>query len=298
MSFNIRWLNSRVGYIDAPTTIGVLKSDNSQVILVDSGLNKEAARKLLKTLENEGLNLVAVINTHSHADHCGGSAFLKERLKCRIFAPSGEAEILENPYWEPFYLFGGSPIKEMQVSFLMTQGVKVDGRLEPGKLRINSLEIEILALPGHTPHQAGVMVDDFIFASDSLFTEELWEKHFFVYFSNIEKTIQTLNFLKSLKKKLILSHRGLCEDPVKLVEFNLRKIEETADIIYQELGENALSTDELLKKVSDKKGVNLKDAPSYFLARQTLISYLSYLKEIGKIGFKIEDNAFLWMPQK
>lgn len=297
MSLAIRWLNGRVGYIDAPTTIGVLKADNSKVVLIDSGLNKEVARKLLKTLENEGLSPIAVINTHSHADHCGGSAFLRERLKCQIFAPAGEAEILENPIWEPFYLFGGSPIKEMQVPFLMTKGVKVDLRLEPGNLTFDNIEIEIIALPGHTPHQIGVMTDDFIFASDSVFNQEIWEKHFFVYFSNIDNTIQTLNFLKSLQKKLILSHRGLCEKPVKLVDFNLRKIEETASIIYDELGDKALTTDELLKKISDTRKIKFIDAPSYFLARQTLVSYLTYLKEKGTISFKIEDNYFLWTPQ-
>ena len=112
-------LSEKVYYIPNLANIGVIK-DGNNAILIDSGLDDNTAKKILKVLEKENLILKAIINTHSHADHCGGNAYLKEKAQVKIYAPEIESGIIENPILEPLYLFSGAnPISDLKNKFLM-----------------------------------------------------------------------------------------------------------------------------------------------------------------------------------
>lgn len=290
----INWLTESIGLIPGPSSTGIIRSGEKNCIIVDTGLNRDSGRRILKVLQNNGLNPVAVINTHSHADHCGGNSFIKEKTSCQIYAPAGEADIIENPWWEPFYLFGGSPVEELKVPFLMAQPVQVDFRIPPGRLTVLDVEIDILPLHGHTPHQIGIDTGIFVFASDSVFSEEIWEKHKFVYFADIGMALNTIDTLMSLRRPLILSHRGIYEKPEEILSSNRERIEAMAAQVLEIVSESSLTTDEVLFKLCQKLSLNLSNEPSYFLARQTLTAYLSYLKSQGKVKSQIIDNRFVW----
>lgn len=288
------WIDETTGFIPGATTLGIVKLNENSCLLVDSGLNRDSARKVLKILEREGLHLVYLFNTHSHADHCGGNSYFVETTGCTIIAPFGETGIVENPIWEPFYLFGGAPVDEMKAPFLMAEGSKVDIKASPGKLQLKEAELDLIDLSGHSPFQLGIDAGCCIFAADSLFKEEIWEKHKFVYFADISKAMETLEKLKEAKKPLVLSHRGICENPEDLVEFNLLQIRNFSEKILETLEEGPFSTDEVLERLCRKLSTKLETFPSYFLARQTLIAYLTYLRSTSKINALLKANTFMW----
>ena len=58
-------------YIDCPAKIGLVRIDEDNVVLIDSGNDKDAGKKVFRILEANGWNLKAIFNTHSHADHIG-----------------------------------------------------------------------------------------------------------------------------------------------------------------------------------------------------------------------------------
>ena len=58
-------------YIQSPAKIGVVKLSEGEVCLIDSGNDKEAGKKALRILEQNGWTLKAIYNTHSNADHIG-----------------------------------------------------------------------------------------------------------------------------------------------------------------------------------------------------------------------------------
>jgi glyoxylase-like metal-dependent hydrolase (beta-lactamase superfamily II) len=62
-------------YVAGRVNIGVIVGDG-RAAFVDSGLDESTARKAAQAVEQAGLILTAILNTHAHADHCGGNAFL------------------------------------------------------------------------------------------------------------------------------------------------------------------------------------------------------------------------------
>lgn len=165
----IRKIAGQVHYVPNPVNICVVYTKDSAV-LVDSGIDENFARKLCRLLEKPAKFL---INTHSHADHCGGNAFLKDKFSVHVLAPEIERQIIESPILEPFYLFGAAPPKELQTKFLMAKPCRVDETLEPGTLTLRDVTLSIVPLAGHSPNQVGVAVDKILFCADALFGKEL-----------------------------------------------------------------------------------------------------------------------------
>jgi glyoxylase-like metal-dependent hydrolase (beta-lactamase superfamily II) len=70
-------------YIESPLKIGVYRVNEQDVLLIDSGGDKQAAKRIQKILTERDWNLKFIINTHSHADHIGGNDFLQQRFSAR-----------------------------------------------------------------------------------------------------------------------------------------------------------------------------------------------------------------------
>ena len=74
-------------YIQSPAKIGLVKLNEQDVCLIDSGNDKDAGRKVRQLLDANGWRLTAIYNTHSNADHIGGNKYLQDQTGCKIYAP-------------------------------------------------------------------------------------------------------------------------------------------------------------------------------------------------------------------
>lgn len=114
-------LSERTYYIKSPTNIGLVKLDDKNVCLIDSGNDKDAGRKIRQLLDANGWNLTAIYNTHSNADHIGGNRYLQNQTGCKIYAPGIDCAFTRHPVLEPSFLYGGFPPKDLRCKFLLAQ---------------------------------------------------------------------------------------------------------------------------------------------------------------------------------
>ena len=108
-------------YIQSPAKIGLVRLDEKQVCLIDSGNDKDAGRRLRKLLDEKGWKLTAIYNTHANADHNGGNRYLQQQTGCKIYAPGIDCVVNRHPILEPAFLYGGFPPKELRHKFLLAQ---------------------------------------------------------------------------------------------------------------------------------------------------------------------------------
>ena len=110
-------------YIQSPAKIGLVRLNDTDVCLIDSGNDKEAGRKVRQILDANGWHLTTIYNTHSNADHIGGNQYLQNQTGCKIYAPGIECDFTRHPVLEPSFLYGGYPPKELQHKFLMAKAL-------------------------------------------------------------------------------------------------------------------------------------------------------------------------------
>lgn len=283
-------LTKDAGYVAGSTNIGVIECGPGEVILVDSGIDAATAKKAVKILGREGMQPVAVISTHSHADHIGGNAWLAG-MGVRVYAPATEAAFMENPLLEPLCLTGGaSPWPGLKHKFLMAAPSPVSGLLRPG-VGFPDRELDIIDLAGHSLGQIGVLGGGVLFAADSFLGEEVLQKHVIPYNVDIPAYLASLDRVTGCGAGFTVpGHGPALADPVPCVEANrdtvLRLIEVTRGFLLN----GPLSVTSILQKLFSRLGMSVASDTFYFLYRTATLAYLSYLCHQGLVNVGMAEN--------
>jgi hydroxyacylglutathione hydrolase len=125
--------------------------DNYGVLLHDSesgataAIDAPEADAVEAALAAKGWQLTDILVTHHHADHTGGITALKQRHRCRVVAPYGEATRI--------------PLVDATVR-------------EKDRVRVGSLSAEVLETPGHTAGHISYFfpAEKLAFVGDTLFS--------------------------------------------------------------------------------------------------------------------------------
>ena len=276
-------------YIKNPTNIGIYKIDEENVYLIDSGNDKDAGKKIIKIVEEQGWKIKGIINTHSNADHIGGNKVIQDRTGSAIYAYNIEKSFTENPILEPSFLYGGYPFKDLRNKFLLAKEstvTNIENNLPEG--------LEYISLKGHFFDMIGIKTsDDVYFLADSLFSEETIMKYHLFFIYDVREYLYTLDYLDTLKGSLFIpSHCEASTDIKLLTSLNRNKIQEVLDVITKYC-EKEVTFEEILKYIFDKYSL-VMNANQYVLIGSTIRSYLSYLYDEGKITYEFKDNKMLW----
>ena len=277
-------------YIQSPAKIGLVKLNDTEVCLIDSGNDKDAGRKVRKILDEHGWTLKAVYNTHSNADHIGGNKYLQGQTGCKIYAPGIECDFTRHPILEPSLLYGGYPCKDLRHKFLLAQ--------ESGAEYLTKETLpegfELLPLPGHFFDMAGFRTpDDNVYLADCLSSRETLEKYQIGFIYDVAAYLNTLEKVKTLKARLFVpAHAEAAEDITELAQYNIDKVNEIADKIVN-LCKEPLGFEVILQRLFTEYGL-VMNFEQYVLVGSTVRSYLAWLKDTGRLNAVFEKNLLLW----
>lgn len=125
---------------------------------VDGTVDTRSADKVLEAVEELGLTVAHVLETHAHADHLSAAPLFKAKTGAKIGI--------------------GARIREVQKVFrpmFCADDLKVDGSDfdllvgEGDRIPVGALEIEVIETPGHTAADVSYRAGDAIFVGDTLF---------------------------------------------------------------------------------------------------------------------------------
>lgn len=134
----------------------VWDKDSREAVLIDPGA---PAENIISYVNTNSLEMVAIVNTHGHADHIGGNAFFQNKWKVPILIHEADAIKLTDPRLN-LSSFMGEEIISPPAGRLLREG---------DKIRLGKKELEVIYTPGHTVGGICLLYDILLFAGDTLF---------------------------------------------------------------------------------------------------------------------------------
>ena len=278
-------------YIQSPAKIGLVRLNENDVCLIDSGSDKEAGRKVRQILDANNWHLTAIYNTHSNADHIGGNKYLQGQTGCKIYAPGIDCAFTRHPILEPAFLYGGYPVKDLRHKFLLA----LESNAEYLTKDVLPEGFEIIELPGHFFDMVGFRTpDDVVFLADCLSSREILEKYQIGFIYDVDAYIKTLEKVKTLTAKVFVpSHTEVAEDISDLAQYNINKVMEISENIV-DLCSEPLCFETILQRLFEKYSLNM-NFEQYVLVGSTVRSYLAWLKDTDRLNAVFENNILLWV---
>lgn len=294
-------LASNVYHLQSGSNMGLVVRE-SQALLIDVGLDSDAARRALRSVEEQQAELVAIVVTHAHADHFGGAHFLQQRMDVPVYAPVLEGALMEHPIIEPLYLFGGAaPIRELRKKFTLAESCKVQASVAPGSQQIGPFQVDIVPLPGHALNQVGVGIPDsepsVLFCADAVFPRETIEKHKVLFCVDLDQTLDTIARLPTLAYDCLAPGHGPAyqtgEAIEAICEANYERLLAIREAVYEGLAAPQ-ETSALVQSLAKRFSLVIATPTAYYLTRATVLAALSSLESGGRVMVSTEADRVLW----
>lgn len=288
--YELKQLGLQSYYIESPVKIGIYKQNDTDIYLIDSGNDKEAGKKVLKIADQHNWKIKAIINTHSNADHIGGNHYIQEQTGCPVFANGIEAAFTCYPILEPSFLYGGYPCKELCNKFLLAK------KSQAIDIRHNDFprELEVILLPGHFLDMIGLRTpDDTVFLADCVSSKNTLEKYQISFIYDVKQYLETLNMVEKMQaQRFVPAHAEVTTDMKGLVELNRNKVFEIAEKLL-DICKEPIEGERILQRIFNEYHLTM-NIDQYVLIGSTIRSYLSWLKDSGKMTFFFNGNQLLW----
>jgi glyoxylase-like metal-dependent hydrolase (beta-lactamase superfamily II) len=275
---------------------GLIVQDG-RAVLVDTGLDRDTAKKILRAIEGQGAHLLGVVITHAHADHFGGAATVRARTGAPVYASKLEAAVIANPILEPLYLFSGAaPAAELRHKFTLAEPCTVDHVIGPGELIIGDIAVRVLPAPGHAPEQVMVGGGGACYVGDACFAPDVFAKHGVPFYTDVDQAATTLGSLRELDghyAAFVPGHGAAVTVIRPLADENLTRLGEIRKAVSDSLRE----TDDpatIVQLALTRLRVTVSDPVIFWLMRTTVFACLSALQSAGRASVDVSENRLRW----
>ncbi|MBK6961663.1 MAG: MBL fold metallo-hydrolase [Gammaproteobacteria bacterium] len=113
-------------------------------------------------IQEQGLSIPYVIDTHAHADHLTAMPFFKERYGARTVT-GARMGVIQAMFRDIYNLGADFPVDASQFDVLIDEGQT---------LGVGSFEVQAMHTPGHTPAHMSWKIGHALFAGDTLFAPD------------------------------------------------------------------------------------------------------------------------------
>jgi glyoxylase-like metal-dependent hydrolase (beta-lactamase superfamily II) len=291
----LQQLSERVFVAPGGVNIGVIYTPDDGALMVDTGLNDSAARKVLRELDAGRRKLVAIVTTHGHADHFGGNAFVVKRTGAPVYAPAWDETVLRYPLFQPLTLFAGAdPPESMRGSFMLAEQSPVDVIYNAGPLEVAGVQLEAISLAGHSGNQMGILIDDVFFCADVVFPERVIERYRMPYLYSVRDHLASLERALTIPHRVAVPGHGPLLEPIDAaVEMNTALVQRVADMVVEICAEPRMP-EEVLAELLTRLDAAPADPPAFYLLHPTAFAYLTHLEAEGRVTHTIERGRSLW----
>jgi len=294
-------LTEHTWVIQGGANIGVIAYEG-RCLIIDSGMDKDAGRDILKQIKKLGLTPTALLVTHAHADHSGGAHYLVGQTGLKVYATRVEAAVMAGPILEPLYLFSGAqPPRELQHKFLLAKPCLADVILAGNENSVDGIPVQVTSLPGHSTEQVGVAFGETIFVGDAFFTPEIVDKHRIPFYTDMQVGLTTLTTLKTQThsfKHIVAGHGEIytaAEQANRAIDYTMHRLESILEQVRVALADGTpRSLADILSAVATAQGATINALSQYVLCQTTVQSALSALYARGEVYPLFQNNSLLW----
>lgn len=165
------------------TNCYIVFDEDKNGVIIDPGFSGESLEKIIN--DNE-VNVKAIILTHGHGDHVGGVEYLREKLDIPVIAHIEEKEILENPNLNLSAMMEVGPTKVIADKFVDESDI----------IEFGNLTFKVIHTPGHTKGGMCLYIDGHLFSGDTIFQYSIGRTDF--------STGDYNELINSIKEKVIV----------------------------------------------------------------------------------------------
>lgn len=288
--FELKQVGKSTYYFDLPVKVGVYNYSGNDVVIIDSGSSNSYGKRILKMVRDKGFNITAIFNTHCHADHVGGNAYIQKETGCKIYCPEIDCQAVNFPILNQILLTGSYPLKELNNKLFLAE----ESNAEPLSEDILPDGLEIIDLKGHSLGMVGFKTrDDAYFLADALVSEETLEKYIITYLISPADYLNSLKFIETLPKGIYIPAHANETDNIKpLVKVNRNYVNKTIETILN-FCKLQKSFEEVVAYIFSQNSVEF-NVSQFELVGSTIRSYLSYLEAQEKLELVIENNILYY----
>lgn len=284
----LKQAGERTYYIENNTNIGVYKTGENKVCLIDTGKQGDG-EKIDEIISAQGWEIEYIINTHTHIDHLGGNEYLMKKYGIPAYCTAYDMPFAHFPDLEAAYMTGGYPVKTLRKVFL-----------HPGMIGFRAIEDETPEgiswryLPGHTFSMIGVKTpDDVWFLADSYISRNYLENYRYCYLYDVGGYMETLNMLRTLEGSLFVPAHGDAENDItEIVDMNMTNITEIISEI-KDICSDFTAFDDIMRNVYSRFGIKANIVQNALIASTTRC-YVSYLQDREELECIFRDNIMMW----
>jgi len=157
--------------------------ETKEAIVIDPGFDRDReAEEVLRFIEQNGLHVKYIINTHGHADHTAGNGIIKKATGAPILIHEDDA-IMLGPIAKTFSRAFG----------LRVTSPTADRTLRDGDvIHVGRIKLVVLHTPGHSKGGISLLGENFVFVGDTLFAGSIGRYDFpGASFEEIMQSIKT-----------------------------------------------------------------------------------------------------------